>query len=83
MATITVRNVDNAVHRALTERASANNRSLEAEVCAILTREVLADAAAPNALVEFYDACREEPADLPEITRDAEHPRVDFRSTAT
>ncbi|GAA1712516.1 FitA-like ribbon-helix-helix domain-containing protein [Propioniferax innocua] len=78
MRAITVRNLDDEVHRALMERAHANKRSMEAEAREILTREVRADVAFPNVLVEFYYACREDPAELPEITRDMEPPRVEF-----
>lgn len=44
MATVTVRNLDDAVVAALKSRAKANNRSLEAEI-----REILAAAAKPPA----------------------------------
>lgn len=40
MATITVRNLDDAVQQRLRERAAAHGRSMEAEVRAILTTAV-------------------------------------------
>lgn len=42
MATVTVRNLDDEVRRLLKIRAAVNNRSMEAEVRAILTRAVSA-----------------------------------------
>lgn len=40
MATLTVRNLSDAVHRALRSRAARHGRSMEAEVRAILESEV-------------------------------------------
>ena len=40
MANVTIRNLDDQVVARLKERAKANNRSLEAELREILTREV-------------------------------------------
>ena len=40
MANVTIRNLDDRVVARLKERAKANNRSLEAELREILTREV-------------------------------------------
>ncbi|HET7386765.1 MAG TPA: Arc family DNA-binding protein [Nocardioidaceae bacterium] len=40
MATITIRNLDDSVRRRLKERAAANDRSMEAEVRAILGEAV-------------------------------------------
>ncbi len=40
MASVTIRNLDDAVVAALKRRAKANNRSLEAELRMVLDREV-------------------------------------------
>lgn len=51
MATLTVRNLPNEVHRALRVRAAQNGRSTEAEV-----REILASAVQPETRVRMGDA---------------------------
>lgn len=43
MATLTIRNLDDAVHTALRKRAAEQGRSMEAEA-----RQILADQVAPN-----------------------------------
>lgn len=78
MAAITVRGLDDEVHRALMKRAKAHGRSMEAEVRHILTDEVRADFAAPNVLVEFYLACHDDPVELPIPERTVDPPRVEF-----
>lgn len=40
MASITVKNVPDEIHKALRERAAQNGRSLEAEICEILALAV-------------------------------------------
>lgn len=49
MATVTIRNLDEATVEALKAQAQANNRSLEAEL-----REVLADIAARNRRQQWF-----------------------------
>lgn len=78
MAAITVRGLDDEVHRALSRRAKAHGRSMEAEVRHILTDKVRADLVAPNVLVEFYLACRDDPVELPIPERTVDPPRVEF-----
>ena len=50
MATLTVRNLDDAVVARLKRRAKAHNRSLEAEV-----REILADSSEPGVKIGFRE----------------------------
>lgn len=79
MAAITVRGLDDDVHRALMARARRNGRSMESEVRSILSDEVRADLMTPNILVEFYLAHRNEPIDdLPVPARGLDEPRVVF-----
>lgn len=62
MATVTVRNLDDEVRRLLKIRAAVNNRSMEAEVRAILTAAVI-PAVVPATTVEGSGA--PVPATLP------------------
>lgn len=64
MAAITVRGLDDEVHRALMRRARANGHSMAAEVRQILIDEMRADIAVPNVLVALHLAFRHDPIEL-------------------
>lgn len=54
MGTVTIRNLDDAVIERAKQRAKGNNRSLEAELRAIITREL-----EPLSTTELFRAARE------------------------
>jgi plasmid stability protein len=53
MAQVLVRNLPDEVHRALRVRATANNRSTEAEVCSILSMTVLPQQRQPDGQIKL------------------------------
>jgi plasmid stability protein len=57
MATVTIRNLDDEVVERVRQRAKANNRSLEAELRTIISRE--AGRLTPDELFRIADAIRE------------------------
>jgi plasmid stability protein len=59
MATITVRDLDEEVRRRLKKRASAHDRSMEAEARAILTEAVADEEGFGAALLRLGDEVRE------------------------
>ncbi len=64
MATITVRNLDDDVQRRLKRRAALNNRSMEAEVRAIL-RAAVSEGNLARAWVEATTSLRGDPLPIP------------------
>lgn len=55
MATLTIRNLPDAVHQGLRDRAAANGRSMEAEARAVLTTTVVSYVPSPEEVKEASD----------------------------
>ena len=64
MGTVTIRNLDDEVIERAKQRAKAHNRSLEAELRTILTREL--KPLSPRSSSELADEIRERTRDVPQ-----------------